>query len=365
MKVAVVGAGIAGLCATWALAKRGVEVTLCEQGPIPNPLSASGDEHRIIRRAYGAQAGYARRIDEAYDAWAELFDDLGEKHLIENGFLIVSREPGDEAERYRDGLITGGYPLDILDGPDAAARFPFLEAGTFRYAGFSSEGGALLCRKIATGLVGWLRDHGVAVRDNTKVVSVDPSSGSVLITTGTMGDFDRIIVTAGAWVLGLVPALAARLTTYRTAVAYFTPPDDLTSAWKDAPVILDAGADSDGYAIPPIGGSGLKLGTGNHKRPSPPDADRIAGDDEADLIRRWFAPPLARLDEYRHEKTVTCAYTFTKDERFALHLDGRLWAVSACSGHGYKFGAAVGRRIARHLLDDDAAGLTVWLEARD
>lgn len=365
MKVAIVGAGIAGLSSAWALARRGVEVTLYEQGPIPNPLSASGDEHRIIRRAYGAQAGYARRIDEAHDAWAELFDDLGEKHLVENGFLIVSREPRDEAERYRDGLIAGGYPLDLLGPTEASKRFPFLEAGTFRYAGFSPEGGALLCRKIAAGIVAWLRARGVDVRDDTPVTAVGAEDGTVTTGAGGAEPFDRIVVTAGAWVLDLVPELADRLTTYRTAVAYFTPPDDLASAWKDAPVILDAGADSDGYAIPPIGGSGLKLGTGNHKRPSPPDADRIAGDDEANLIRRWFSPPLARLGDYAHEKTVTCAYTFTRDERFALYRRDRLWVVSACSGHGYKFGAAIGRRLARHLPGDDAEALEAWLEARD
>ena len=121
----------------------------------------------------------------------------------------------------------------------------------------------------------------------------------------------------------------------------------------------------EGYGIPPIGGSGLKLGTGNHKRKSGPDEDRDPGSDEADAIRRWFSPPLARLDEYTHEKTVTCAYTFTSDERFALHREERLWVVSACSGHGYKFGAAIGRRVARHVTANDENALVAWLEARD
>lgn len=363
--IAVVGAGISGLSTAWALAKHGVDVTLYEQGPIPNPLSASGDEHRIIRRAYGGQTGYARRIDEAYDAWNELFDDLGENHLIENGFLIVSREPGDEAEQYRDGLLAGGYPLDVLSPAAAADRFGFLEPGTFRYAGFSPEGGALLCQKIGAGIGNWLRAKGLTVRDYTKVTAIDGTAGTVTTEGGETKRYDRVIVTAGAWVLALVPHLAERLTTYRTAVAYFTPPPDLAPAWENAPVLLDMGGDSDGYGIPPIGGSGLKLGTGNHKRKSGPDEDRDPGSDEADAIRRWFSPPLARLDEYTHEKTVTCAYTFTSDERFALHREERLWVVSACSGHGYKFGAAIGRRVARHVTANDENALAAWLEARD
>lgn len=363
MKIAIVGGGIAGLSSAWALTKRGHDVALYEQGPIPNPLSASGDEHRIIRRAYGGLSGYARRIDEAYGAWDELWADLGEKHLVENGFLIISQRPGDEAEQYRDGLRAGGYPLEVLGADEAAARFPFLEAGTFRYAGFSPEGGALLCQKIADGLAKWLRNHGAAVHDKTRVTAVDPA-GTVTTAEGAR-DFDLVIVTAGAWVLDLVPALAGRLTTYRTAVAYFTPPPDMAPAWVDAPVMLDAGADSDGYSIPPIGGSGLKLGTGNHKRPSAPDADRTPAPGEPDAIRKWFAPPLARLDEYVHQRTVTCAYTFTADERFALFRRDRLWVVSACSGHGYKFGAAVGRRVARHVPGEQTDALQAWLEARD
>src|SRR4051794_38488005 len=38
MKVAIVGAGIAGLSLAWALHKRGVAVSLFDQGAIPNPV---------------------------------------------------------------------------------------------------------------------------------------------------------------------------------------------------------------------------------------------------------------------------------------------------------------------------------------
>jgi NADPH-dependent 2,4-dienoyl-CoA reductase/sulfur reductase-like enzyme len=59
-QILIVGGGIAGLLTAWALARRGVAVTVFEQGPLPNPHSSSFDEHRIIRHAYGAMEGYAR-----------------------------------------------------------------------------------------------------------------------------------------------------------------------------------------------------------------------------------------------------------------------------------------------------------------
>ena len=64
------------------------------------------------------------------------------------------------------------------------------------------------------------------------------------------------------------------------------------------------------------------------------------------------------------KKTQTCAYTFTKDEHFMLHQKDKLMVISACSGHGYKFAAAIGQRIAKHGFHDQQT-LKNWLEARE
>lgn len=364
MKVIVVGAGIAGLSTAWALVKRGHHVTLLEQGTIPNPLAASGDHHRIIRRAYGKASGYGRAITEAYDAWNELWEDLGECHNDPRGFLCISREAGDEAEQYRDGLTAGRYPFDLIPAETAVKRWPFLQPGTLRYAFSSPEGGALHCRRIATGMVGWLRDRGAGIREHAKAVAIDVDAGTVGLASGETLSADRIVVTAGAWVLKLFPDLGGELTTYRTAVVYLEPPPDLALAWSEAPVILDVGGRTDGYIIPPSGGAGLKFGSGLHKVKTD-DADwnrePVAGEGEA--LRDLFSPPMARIGEYRVKDVMTCAYTFTADERFAAWERGRVLIVSACSGHGYKFGAAAGRRVATAVEDGKVDALLSWLRA--
>jgi sarcosine oxidase len=108
----------------------------------------------------------------------------------------------------------------------------------------------------------------------------------------------------------------------------------------------------------------MKFGTGRHMVPTDdPDANRTPRPGEGLEIRRWFAPPLARLDEYAVSDVVTCAYTFTADERFTVRSIGKALVVSACSGHGYKFGAAVGRRVASSLESGDVDGLRAWLRA--
>ena len=364
MQVIVVGAGIAGLSTAWSLVKGGHSVTLVEQGPIPNPLAASGDHHRIIRRAYGSRSGYGRLISEAYAAWEDMWGDLGRSHLDPRGFLCVSREAGDEADDYLQGMREGGWPVELLQPDAAVARWPFLEAGTFRFAFFSGDGGALHCRHIASNLADWLHARGAAIYRRSKVREVDAEAGRVTLADGSTMQADRVVVTAGAWVLELFPELRADLTTYRTAVAYAEPPADLKPAWDAAPVILDVGGDTDGYMIPPTGGAGLKFGSGLHKvETSNADWNRepVAGEGEA--ILNLFSPPIARIGEYRIADVVTCAYTFTADERFYACRKGRCLVVSACSGHGYKFGAAVGKAVARAVETGDADCLMRWLRA--
>ncbi|MCG6115993.1 MAG: FAD-binding oxidoreductase [Mesorhizobium sp.] len=364
MKIAIVGAGIAGLSTAWALTARGHDVTLIEQGPIPNPLAASGDHHRIIRRAYGPGSGYGRAITEAYEAWDALWADLGTSHYDHRGFICASREQGDEAEQYLEGMKAGGFVHELFTPIEAAERWPFLDAVSMRFVFHSPEGGALHCRRIAAGMADWLRRNGATVLEHTRVVSVDTEEGRLQLERGDSIVADRVVVTAGAWVPKLFPKLVADLTTYRTAVVYLEPPADLKAAWEKAPVILDVGGETDGYIIPPTGGAGLKFGSGLHKEPTDDaSANRTPRPREGEAIRNLFGPPIAQVEDYAVVETFSCAYTFTEDERFFAHEAGRSLVVSACSGHGYKFGAAVGRRVADAVEGGDMAALGRWLRA--
>jgi sarcosine oxidase len=119
------------------------------------------------------------------------------------------------------------------------------------------------------------------------------------------------------------------------------------SDWDAAPAIVSVGGWCAGYVLPPVAGTGLKFGAGFMRRAaSDPDADRTPEPGEGERLRDAFSPPFARISEYRVRDVVTCAYTFTQDNSFFGQRIGKVLAVSACSGHGYKFGASVGRRVA-------------------
>ena len=45
-------------------------------------------------------------------------------------------------------------------------------------------------------------------------------------------------------------------------------------------------------------------------------------------------------------RVETCLYTNLPDDRFTCERRGRIVVGSACSGHGFKFAPAIGKRLA-------------------
>src|SRR5438445_4525763 len=86
-----------GLSAAWALRRAGHGVVVLEQAALPNPAAASFDDHRLIRYPYGRAAGYAGMVDEAYAAWDEVWDTLGERLYVPTGLVVLGGEGGSWA----------------------------------------------------------------------------------------------------------------------------------------------------------------------------------------------------------------------------------------------------------------------------
>src|SRR5262249_21209383 len=308
--------------------------------------------------------GYGRMVAEAYEAWQAMWQDIGTAHYVNRGVLALSRSPGDQAEVLRRGLQRLAAPHEWLSSAEAAREYPFLDSSAFRCALRCKTGGLLRCREIARDLVDWLISHGARIRTGTRVAAVDTKRALVNTADGDVVVADRLIVACGAWTLRLFPQLGGLLRTFRTAAAYLSPPSDLRAAWAVAPAILDVGGSLDGYLVPPHRDVPLELGAGIYKRPShDADAYRVPLADEGERLRAMFEPVIARIDDYQITDVVTCAYAFTPDERFFARAFDRAIVVSACSGHGYKFGAAVGQRLAIAAEAGDMETFVSWLRA--
>ncbi|WP_212808427.1 FAD-dependent oxidoreductase [Micromonospora endophytica] len=171
-----------------------------------------------------------------------------------------------------------------------------------------------------------------------------------------------LVLATGAWVGQLVPELA-----------------DLFEVWRIVTVTLRAGQriaeppalgafsvdrpEGLVFGIPDAAGNGFKAGVDAGEIWNPDHPATPPTDDEVSELCRLMAEyvPGAATDPRRDVvEAVACLYTMTRDRRFVL---GRLpWApavvvAAACSGHGFKFGPAIGAAIADLCRGDERRDL--------
>lgn len=363
MKAIIVGGGIMGLATAWGLARHGHEVELFERGPLPHPLASSMDEHRLIRHPYGTHAGYARMIDEAYAAWDLLWADLGQTLHEPTGTLAMTGNGADWAEKSAATLASIGKPMTELSMDELPRRFPLLDTKGLERAFWIDTGGVLLAQDIVAALADHLAAHPkVRLHAGTPVRSVDLEHGRIVTGAGATHGADIVVVAAGAWAPRLLPDLARRVVPSRQVVIYFDLPEDQRAAWAKGPMIIEKTGDVGLYLVPPVRGRGMKVGDHEFSRTGDPDAARDAQPGEMRALLDRCGSLLKGFDRWAIRNLKVCFYSVTDDERFVVEKQGaKGWAMSPCSGHGFKFGAVMGLELARTIAQGrDATAHARW-----
>jgi sarcosine oxidase len=317
-RVAVVGAGIMGAATAWALRERGAEVTVHEQFELDHDRGSSHGRTRIFRVAY-PDADWIRFAQEAYAGWHEL--DPGLLGLY--GLVELVADPALTSAR---GLDECGVPYRWLGRDEVRALGANLPEGWT--ALHVADAGVVFADRARHA---FLEAAGVEVETNRRIESTDEL------------DADVVVVTAGPWARKLVPELPVTVT--RETLAYFRregPPP---------PSIVDLNAETGGHGMYSLHDPVHGLKAGAHHAGPEADPGTEAPPDPAivERISLWVRERFPDVDPEPVE-AQTCLYTTTADERFVLERRGRVVVGSACSGHGFKFAPAVGRRLAELAL---------------
>jgi sarcosine oxidase len=318
VKVAIVGAGVMGCATAWALRERGTEVTVHEQFGLDNYRGSSHGRTRIFRLAY-PEPYWVRLAQEAYGGWQEL--DPGLLGLY--GLIELGADPALTSAR---ALEECGVPYRLLERDEVhgcGANLP--------------EGWAAL----------YVPDAGVVFADRARHAFLDAAEVEVetnrRVESTDELDADVVVVTAGSWIRNLVPDVPVKVT--RETVAYFEregPPP---------PSIVDLDAETGGHGMYSLHDPVHGLKAGAHHAGAEADPDIEAPPDPAivERIAAWVRERFPGVDP-EPVAAQTCLYTTTADEHFVLERRGRVVVGSACSGHGFKFAPAVGRRLAELAL---------------
>jgi sarcosine oxidase len=312
VKVAVVGAGINGCAAAWALRERGADVTLFDQFEPGHVRGSSHGRTRIFRLAY-PEPHWVALAEEAFAAWRDLERERGVQLLELHGLVEVC---SSIAVSSQDVLAARGIEHRLLDAHEAPVVLP--------------DGWVAL----------WQRDAGV-VRADAALAAL---RGRLVIERRRVDavddiDADVVVVTAGPWITELVPDVPVRVT--RETVAYFE------HAGPPLPSIVELDEGTRRHAMyalhDPV--HGLKAGVHHGGNAADPNVEEPPDPELVDAITAWIGERFRGV-EPAPVAAETCLYTTTDDESFVLERRGRIVIGSACSGHGFKFAPAIGRRLA-------------------
>jgi sarcosine oxidase len=317
--IAVVGAGVNGLAAAWALRRGGHDVVVYEQFELGHRRGSSHGQTRIFRLAY-PEAEWVRFAQDALEGWRELERESGEELLLLNGMLELQHEGVVSSQA---ALEECGVECEVLAPGETESRFGISAAASATVL-FQPEAGVVYADRALRAFA-----RGLDLREGHRVQSLDDLDEPV------------VVVTAGPWARRLLAPDAIDLPVVETreTVAYFRLDGPVPS------VVAEVVTRGHGFYALSDPEYGLKVGI--HKRGKPADPDETAGADP-DLVREiavWTAErfPHAEPEPVHAE---SCFYTTTDDERFILERHGWIVVGSACSGHGFKFGPAVGSRLA-------------------
>jgi glycine/D-amino acid oxidase-like deaminating enzyme len=336
----VVGAGIFGVTGALELRRRGWDVELVDQGPIPAPLAESHDVSKVVRADYGPDEAYAEMGERALDGWRRLNAEWGEPLFHETGVLFVTRAPmapgGFEHDSYAC-LSRRGHRLQRVDAAALRERFPAWSTGAYVDGYYNPQGGWVEAERVVARLVAKARADGVNVHENARVADLADVRRRADVT----------VVACGSWTPDLVPSLGGELRRVGQPVFHLVP-DDPSLFQSPRFVVFGADLANTGwYGFPLSPGGIVKVANHGIGRATLPGAAVTPYEQEA--MRSFLRATFPALAGARLAYTRICVYSDTRDEHFWVAPDpddASLVVVGGGSGHAFKFGPLLGGLIA-------------------
>ncbi|HVN09659.1 MAG TPA: FAD-dependent oxidoreductase [Patescibacteria group bacterium] len=368
--VVVIGAGAFGGWTAWHLANlggrggRGTRVTLLDAWGAGNPRGTSSGEARILRLSYGEKHLYSEWTQRAREIWRECEAEWRVPLFLPCGMLWVFRE---ENAYYRESVATLRRlkePWERLSGEEAARRFPQVAFKPGEFALYEPKAGMVRAQRAVQTVAAQLARLGGVVRTGWAEAPADSARGSgarlasVRVRSGA-GEEElyagAFVFACGPWLPQMFPRLMGRrIVVTQQDVFYFGAPAG--DARFDAPQLPAwADYDSEFYGTPGCDVCGFKLAN-NQGQPGfdPTSGERTVRAETLAAARRYLARRFPGMADAPLVRTRVCQYERTPDSNVVVdrHPEWEnVWLAGGGSGHGFKFGPALGEWLAAMVLD--------------
>jgi sarcosine oxidase len=351
--VIVVGAGVMGCAAAYQLAQQGARVLLLDQFGVGHSNGSSHGPSRIIRLAYES-LDYVALARASYALWRELEAEAGATLLTQVGGLDIGRPDALALREIHATYQAAGVPFEQLDREAVMRRFPQFNLPEGTVALYQADYSLLAADRCVGALATQARRHGAVIREGEPARQLRATSDGVEVRTD-QGSYTagQLILSAGSWMRPLLRQLDLDLplTVLKEQVVFLRARDPREFMPDRLPLVIHRfpNTTSLGSVFPIFDHAGVKVMIDRvGPQVAPDDSDRSIDQPLLEQVRAYAAELLPGLTGEVIE-AVSCRYTMTPDEHFILDRHPAYPQVvigSPCSGHGFKFGAVIGRILA-------------------
>jgi sarcosine oxidase len=354
--VAVIGAGAAGSSAVYHLSKTGKKILVIDKYFPPHNLGSSHGQSRIIREAYFESPVYVPLVQQAYELWDELEKESNKKLLLKTGGLML----GTPGSKVVQGAMLSAQkhhlPYEYLDNSEIKKRFPALNPTDDTFGVFEKNAGILFPEECIRTNLELATKPGSSFHFNEPITAVTNKDDAVeIITTKGKYTATKAIISVGAWLGELLPALHLPLTVTRQVLFWFTCRDEDVKNFlpENFPIYIWQGEkDKIFYGFPQLG-HGIKIAIYYGGKITTADSiDRQVHTQEIieieSIIQHYFSGQLS------YDYSAVCMYTNTPDGNFIIDYHPahpNIIIASPCSGHGFKFSSVIGKLLCDMALE--------------
>jgi sarcosine oxidase len=340
-----------GSATAYHCARRGLKVLGLERYDIPHTMGSSHGITRIIRLAYSEHPSYVPLLHRAYELWRELQDAFGRQLLYITGSLDIGPEDDWVFSGSLESCREHGLRHEVLSALEVNGRYPGYNLPAHLMCLYQPDGGFLLSELCIVAHVQMAQALGAEIHAREQVLKWEQVSDGVGVSTDRATYKTRsLVLTAGAWAGKLASQVASVAIPERQVLAWLQPSVPALFSPEQFPVFNMSLDGSRYYGLPVFGVPGFKLGRYRHLRETvdPDSVDREPNSRDEQTLRE-FAEACFPAGAGATMALRVCMFTNTPDGHFILDRDpehSRVWIVSPCSGHGFKFCSVIGEVMA-------------------
>lgn len=352
--VIVIGAGVFGAWTALHLLRARYRVTLVDAWGPGNSRSSSGDETRVIRSTYGANAFYFQLNVRSTEILKAFEQSSGQRFFEQVGALWFCYE--ESTPVVDDSITTAekfGITYDYLTPRQVNERYPAVFTRDLHHAWFDPSAGFIRARDSVRAVVDqFCREGGSFEQSFAEPGPIHGHSLSgVRLSGGSILKGDCYLFACGSWLGKLFPDVLGHLITCtRQEVYYLGIPRERAALFDSMPVWVDADGQDFYYGIPGNANRGFKVGVDRRGATFDPTSDDRLPD--AKVLSHARAFIAHRFPELKHAPLVesrVCPYESSPDGNFIFDHHPQAtncWFLGGGSGHGFKHGPGLGEIVA-------------------